>query len=97
MTPYIPDHERSKLDVVVVELMEVLRELECDHTDLYDTTDNRLMYFLNVVLNKLYTNSITSHNAAIGVLENSKQLFHAQQIATKQIQSMYDNTIDEPT
>lgn len=94
MNPYIRPDEKHKLNPAIGNLLNALRELECDESGMHDQTDDRVLYIITSLLQTLYTHSPSSHNQALGVLENAKLHFHKQHILPQQEQARYDNDPD---
>lgn len=90
MLTLITKDEQIELDSSIANLLDVLRQLESDETDIYDHTDDRVAYVINELLNRLYTHNSTSHRQAIGLLESIKLKFHLDIVVPDQNQRGFE-------
>lgn len=87
--PYIRREKRSQLDPVVDDLLNALRELQCD--DPSDSLEGNLNYIFSTVLGRLYASDYRDINTAMGVLACVQAEYYRKQAAPYEDQKEFEN------
>ena len=97
MAIYVKPYEIEQLDPAIDNILDVLRQLELDETDIHDHIDERIIYIISKLLNIIYTHNPSDYNLALGVLEQTKFHFFLDQLLPKQKQDSFDRVVEEST
>ena len=89
--PYINEDKRMVLNEYIDQLINAIRELECD--DPSNNTEGNINYIISSILNRVYVDSLNygSINDVIGVLECVKLEFYRRVATPYEDQKVFDN------
>lgn len=87
--PYIQSEKRDLLDPAIHELLNALRELECD--DPNNDMGGNLNYVITKLLHQCYGVKYRELAAAVSVLEMAKLEFYRKVAAPYEDQKEFDN------
>lgn len=94
--PYITEEKRKTLDNAIHQVMDALRQIECDDPEA--SFEGTLNYLFTTIILKSYTlNNYDEHNRVVGLLECVKAEYYRRRVAPYEMQKCYENSDVYPT